>query len=244
MRARILSRSLRLATVLAVVGMAASAQATPIVYTMVGGPSCVVGPTENCVTITATDAAGTVFNQQIGLTGSQVTFDDSGKNIPSFQFTAGPTGALPLIGDLAGVTIALNSVTVGPGAGYPTIMIVNGPPSGPGTYPFTIASVSASANGAFGGAITGPFSFTTPPPPPVVPLSGQVQLGAFNQFSLNGIALGGFTALPIPSIGFPGGSVTIKADLVFTGVPEPTTASLLGVGLAGIAGALRRRARD
>src|SRR5690606_13602785 len=64
-------------------------------------------------------------------------------------------------------------------------------------------------------------------------LSGQISLGN-GTLSLTGITLG---VLNLPAAGpFSGGAVTIKADLVFTGiVPEPGTAALFGAGLLGLA---------
>jgi len=239
------ARLLRLLVVAAVAGFAASAQATPVVWTMVGGPSCDAGPTENCVTITATGPNGTLFNQKIGLTGSTVTFDDTGHAFPSFLFTAGPTGPLPATGDFTGVNIALNSVSIVPGTGYSSIFVGGPGGGGAGTYPFTVGPIGASGSITLSGNVSlGPVPFSAPTGAPA--LSGQIQLnGGLTQLSLNGITIGVLHNVPaIPNTTFPGGDITIKADVIFTAIPEPGTALLLGMGLAGIAGAVRRQARD
>ena len=237
-------RLLRLFAVAAVFGLPYAAHATPIVWTIVGGPSCVAGPTQNCVTITATGPNGTLFNQKIGLTGSTVTFDDTGHALPAFLFTAGPTGPLPAEGDFTGVNIELNSVSIVPGTGY-TQFFVGGPGGGgPGTYPFTVGPIGASGSITLSGNVSlGPLAFNAPAGAPA--LSGQIQLnGGLTQLSLTGITIGVLHNVPaIPNTTFPGGDITIKADVIFTGVPEPGTALLLGAGLAWTAGAMRRRAR-
>ena len=91
-----------------------------------------------------------------------------------------------------------------------------------------IAALSGTINSP-----AAPFSFSNPS------LSGQISLGEGGTLALNGITLG---VINLPAAGpFPGGPVTIKADLIFTGiVPEPGTALLLGTGLAGLAARGRR----
>src|SRR5271167_2428966 len=97
-----------LVLVLAALGLADSARATPIVYTFTGGS----------VTLTGTDSGGTVLNTTIPLTGTQVTFDSTAGTLPSFTFTAGPDGPIALTGNLTGELITLTSASVSPGAGY------------------------------------------------------------------------------------------------------------------------------
>jgi hypothetical protein len=219
MRARLFRTSIALVASLGLVGLAAAAHATPITYSFTGGSAHVTATL-------ASDPSTNVADATIALTGTQVTFDAVAKQLTSFMFTAGPTGSIPLSGSLAGVSVVLNSVSVVPDTGY-TNFIVTGPASPPGTYNYTVGPVKVSGQATFtpGGVV----NFTQSNPT----LSGQVQIGASNTLSLNGITLGVFSTAK--------GNLTVKADINFTGTPEPGTALLVGVGLVGMVAASRRR---
>jgi hypothetical protein len=215
-----------MATLLSTIGAVSAARATPVTYSFTGGSA----------KVTATYNSGTIANQTIALTGTQVVFDNAGTgSLLSFQFDrAGSTGPLALTGILTGAFINLTNVSILPGTGYTNIANSGGP----STYNYTVGPVNATGSAQFTGTVsTGvlPFSQVNPT------LGGQVQLSGPAQLSLNGITLG---ILNLPASGaFPGGAVTLKADLVFTGVPEPGTALLVGSGLLGIIASTRRRVR-
>lgn len=218
MRTRLLKAFVLLAAAL---GLADSAQATPVVYTFTGGT----------VTITGTDSGGTVLLTTVPLTGTQVTFGTSPLAFPSFQFTAGPDGPIALTGNLTGESITLVSANVIPGTGYGVI----GSITGTNPYFFTVGPLAASARvSGTGTYVFGP----TTQNGTTASLAGQITLGnSGGTLTLNGITLGVFT-LPVV------GPVTVKADVIFTGAPEPGTALLLGSGLVALGAAARRRGRS
>jgi hypothetical protein len=166
--------------------------------------------TSGTARVTATFGALTIASSTIVLNGTQVTFDQSPASLTSFQFTA-PTSVIPLLSILSGTSLTLSGLSVVPGAGY--------------------SNLSATVAG---GINAGPSAFSQTN----AALSGQIRLGGGGTLALNGITLGVVT-LPAAGV-FPGGNVTIKADVIFNGiVPEPGTALLMGMGIAGLAA--RRR---
>ncbi|HBZ68328.1 MAG TPA: hypothetical protein DEP35_00630 [Deltaproteobacteria bacterium] len=212
MRTRLLTTFVLVAAAL---GLADSAQATT--YTFTGGS----------VTLLGSDSGGTVLSTTIPLTGTQVTFNLPAETLTSFQFTAGPDGPLALTGNLHGEDITLTSGTVTPGSGYGPIA----PTTGTNPYLFTVGPIAASATVSG----TGLYVFgSTTVNGTNASLAGQITLSNPSTLTLNGITIGVFS-LPVV------GNVTLKADVIFQGVPEPGTALLLGSGLVALGAAARRR---
>jgi len=193
--------------------------------------------TSGYATVTATYAAATIAGPaNIPLTGTQVTFNTGPASLTSFDFDAAGPNVIPLVGALAGHSITLSNVQIAPGAGPPpyTNYSVTG---GPSTFNYVVGPVDVTGTAVISGPsvnTAGPFAYTNPS------LSGQIQTGP-GTLTLNGITLG---VIAVPASGpFLGGNVTVKADIVFTGVPEPGTALLLGGGLVLAAAAGRRGRR-
>ena len=226
---RIVLSLARSIAVLLVVGAASAAHATPVTYNFTSGSA----------TLTATVIGfGTIGVGTIALTGTQVTFDTGPPaKLTSFLFTAGPAGPLPLSGIFSGVSVTLASLSIAPGGGYSST--ATGPSPLPGTYVYNASNIAVNGVASLSGlATTGPTPFGTNNPF----LSGQVVITGGGTLGLNGITLGTLAIPAIPSIFFPGGTATLKADVLFTGiVPEPGTALLLATGLAGLVASRRTR---
>ena len=226
---RIVLRIVRSIAVLLAVGVASAAHATPVTYNFTGGSA----------TLSATVVGfGTIAVGTIALTGTQVTFDTGPPaKLNSFLFTAGPAGPLPMSGVFSGVSVTLASLSIAPGGGYSST--ASGPSPNPGTYNYNASTIAVSGVASLSGLVTaGPTAFGTNNPF----LSGQVVVAGGGTLGLNGITLGTLAIPAIPSIFFPGGTATIKADVLFTGiVPEPGTALLLATGLAGLVASRRTR---
>lgn len=190
--------------------------------------------TSGSATISATFGAFTIGAGTIPLTGTLVQFDTGPASLATFDLDAAGPNVLPLTGILTGTNITLSNVQVAPGIGYTNFSVTGGP----SIFNYTVGPVAVTGTASLAGVINSapaPFSFTNPA------LSGQVQLGGGGTLGLNGITLG---VINVPASGpFPGGNVTIKADVLFTGiVPEPGTVLLLGGGLVAM-GAVGRRSR-
>ncbi len=226
---RIVLSVARSIAILLAVGAASTAQAAPVTYNFTSGSA----------TLSATVAGfGTIGVGTIPLTGTQVTFDTGPPaGLTSFLFTAGPADPLPLSGIFSGVSVTLGSLSIAPGGGYSST--ATGPSPFPGTYAYNATNIAVSGVASLSGLVTaGPTAFGTNNPF----LSGQAVITGGGSLGLNGITLGTLAIPAIPSIFFPGGTATLKADVLFTGiVPEPGTALLLASGLAGLVASRRTR---
>jgi hypothetical protein len=201
--------------------VASAASAVPVVYTFTSGSVTLTA------TVSGTGVAGPVT---IPLSGTSVTLDQGALYLNSISFAVGSSPSIPV--SYAGFTsIHIDFATL-TGTGGTLIPLI------PSVYDYSIGPVNVA--GQFDAVHTNPinninnapFGFINPS------ASGTIFVG-LGQIDLDGITLGQIDADgagPIPPL-------ILKGDFTFTGVPEPGTALLLGMGLAGFAGLRRRSPR-
>lgn len=210
----------------ALTALASAAGAVPVTYNFTSGD----------VTITATVNGNTVAGPvTVGLTGVQVTIDESLNYMNSFQFTVGASGSVTISPAYLGYTsINIDFASISATGGSLTLL----DPGPPKEYGYSIGPVNVAGQFDAVHAIpansinNAPFGFVN------ASASGSVFIDPLlGELFLDGITLG-----QLDPDG-PGGMapLILKGDFTFTGiVPEPGTALLFGCGIAGLAG-LRRR---
>jgi hypothetical protein len=207
---------------------AASAQATPITYLFAGGQ----------VTITAT-VGGTALAppKTVLLTGTSVVLNEP-VQLTNVNLAMGASGTIALSPSYLGFTsVNIDFATLTAALGTLTLF----DPGSPKGYNYAIGPVAVA--GQFDAVNVNPINTLTNQPFGFSnsSASGQVYVDTGVQIALDGITIG-----EIDPDG-PGGAppLVLKGDFLFEAtaapIPEPGTALLLGLGIAGVAA--RRRAR-
>ncbi len=219
MRAKWFNRRAALVLLLGLLLPAAST-ATAVTYTFSSGD----------VDVTGTVGGSTLFSHTgIPLTGNFIIFDDMAPSIDGIDITGGPSALITLSSPYGGAdAFTLDSFSIVPNAGF-TQTVAGGPTSF--TFSAGPLDVSGSATSYSGGSPIGtiPFSTTT-----IAPITGTFDL------TTGALTLTGVTFVLIDASLAPGETedLIVKADITFFGVPEPSMALLLTVGMAC---AVRRR---
>jgi hypothetical protein len=205
---------------LALVGLGAAAQATPLTYYFTSGQVVITA------TVSGSPVAGPVT---VALSGVQATLDEP-STLTSLSLSMGSSGAVTI----SPTYLGYNSVTVNfatlTASGGSLSLFDPGPPQG---YNYAIGPVNVA--GQLNATNLNPINNLTNQP------------FAFSNPSATGQLFVGITIGSIDPDG-PGGAppLVIKGDFTFEGaplfVPEPGTALLVGAGFLGIA-ARRRSAR-
>jgi hypothetical protein len=201
---------------------ATAASAAPITYSFTTGS----------LDVTGTVGTTTLFSETgIPLTGTFVEFDAGVPEFLGFEFVGGPSSLISLSSSYGGFDgFTLDTVTIVDGTGFTNFSVTGGPTS----FNFSVGPVDATGSATpYTGATPGtviPFSETS------TSLSGTIDLDTGT------LTLSGITLLVIS--GIPGESVplVVKGDIMFAGMTVPEPATVLLLGILGMALGVRRLA--
>jgi hypothetical protein len=173
------------------------------------------------------------------LNGTFFQFDPSPVSVPDFKISLAPTGPIAMNGRYGGYDMfTINSALLVPGTGFSSSGVaVGGSKYSVSMGPLNVNAVYSATDST---GFTPPASNVTLPPFTNPSLNATVDANLIT-LELFGVTLGIFPGAFVGEAS----NLIVKGDITFVGklntatVPEPTTASLLGLGLLGLA--LRRR---
>lgn len=206
--------------------VASAASATPVTYYFDSGD----------ITITATVNGGQVAGPvTVPLNGVSVTVDEAALTLDAINFTSGSSGSVAISPSYLGFTSINIDFAAITATGGSLTLVDAGPPA---EYGYSIGPVMVS--GQFDAVNTNPVNNITDMYFGFNNASGTGTIFVDSNsgvLELNGITLGQID----PDGAGPTPPLVLKGDVTFTGVPEPGTALLLGLGIAGLAGVRRAR---
>jgi len=212
--------------------IAGPASAVPITYYYVGGQAE--------VTVTTDPGGVTILSTTVlPIDGVSVTFDADTVDLTGFLITIPTTGILSLDTPYGGYDqVRIESADLSPGIGYTTLL---GSDDGGGNYSFVAGPIDINGiYSAFDSTNTNPDLLNIAAPFTDSSLiSGSININT-GELTLNGITLANLDGAAFGETD----DLSIKADITFIGdstIPEPRTASLLALGLLGLAWVGSRR---
>jgi hypothetical protein len=208
--------------------LAGEVSASPVTYNFTSGQ----------VTVTATtDPGGAVVlsSTVLPMDGVFVDFDAMTIDLSDLLLTIPNSGLLNLSAPYGGYDqIIIESADISPGLGYATLL---GQDDGGGNFSFLAGPLDI--NGVYSA-----FDSNNIEPDlvgMVVPFTDSSLISGSINIDTGTLTLSGITLATLSGALFgESDDLSIKADIVFVGVPEPSTAALLGLGLLGL-GSRRRR---